>query len=254
VTTLVDLFVQLVNQRLPFRNPKFETQQSNSSGRNDVVITDDDVIIVFENKWDSQTYLEQLHRYDNELTNKSKQWRFLIHLTKDYEQIGATFANRFKKISWSELYNALKRVDPTDKYLRDQFLLFLEEGGIAMEKVSWEIVNGAKSIYSLIKIIDRACEELGFKSNWGTTSNDYTSQWIPKYNLGVYFYHKEASLYFTSATPIHGVEMEKPEWLNNQYAIKFDFDTHCFFHKNLEEQIKIIKNFILDLSSKLNLS
>jgi hypothetical protein len=171
-------------------------------------------------------------------------------LTKDYEEIDDTFINIFKKINWSDLYKGLKGLT-LNEYLIDQFLLFLRERWVVMEKVSWEIINGAKSIYNLTRIIQKACQELGVKCNWPVPSSDYTSQWIGG-KISAFFVHQEATLYFTTPNPIPEMKMEKIPILNNQYGLKFDFDKNFFFHRNLEEQVEIIKNFIKELLSKFS--
>jgi hypothetical protein len=244
-----ELFRELNFPPLPFNNPSIETQKISASGRNDLVIRDDNITIIFENKWDSQTYLEQLRRYDNELSKEDKNFRFLVHLTKDYEEIKEEFISSFKKINWSDLYKALKSLNLIDKYLINQFLFFLEEEGIAMEKISWEIVNGAKSVYNLTRIIYRACQELGVKCIWSPTSADYTSQWIDN-RLGAYFLLDKGYLIFTSPNPQPNIPEMNIQWKNN-YCIKFDFDKHFFFHRDLEGQVELIKGFVKDLLSRM---
>ena len=101
-----------------------------------------------------------------------------------------------------------------------------------------------------MRIIEVACEKLNIKCNLSSTSNEYTFQGIAN-KIGVYFRHKEAALYFTSPTPIPGIKMDQIPWLDNVYGVRFDFDKHCFFHKNFEGQVEIIKEFINDLLSKI---
>ena len=139
---------------------------------------------------------------------------------------------------------------PKDKYLIEQFLLFLKERGITMEKVTWEIINGSKAIYNLTQLIKSACEKLGVPCVWITsTSSLYTGQWIDN-KLGAYFLIDQACLLFTSSKPQPNIPEMNIRW-GNQYAIKFDFDKYYFFHRNLEGQEEIIKEFIKDLLSKI---
>jgi hypothetical protein len=56
---------------------------------------------------------------------------------------------------------------------------------------------------------------LGAKCVRPVSSSDCTSQWIAE-KISAFFYHKEATLYFTSPNPIPELKMEKIPWLKNQ--------------------------------------
>ncbi len=113
--TLTDLFRKLGLEKIEFIAPLIDTQQITDSGRNDLVITDKNIIIFVENKWKSQTDIKQLYRYDEELCKKEKEMRILMHITKDFKEINENFKNYFIKINWSNLYNALKLLEEKDR-------------------------------------------------------------------------------------------------------------------------------------------
>lgn len=251
LSELNNFFKRLVNNNLQFKNPLISTQFSTSSGRNDLVISDESIFVIFENKWDSPSYIKQLETYDNYLSSMNDDRRkMLIHLTKGYEKIDTTiFKNDFKKISWGQVYCILSEIK--ESYISVEFVTFLKEEGIAMERVSWELINGAKSVFSLTRIIQRACQELGIKHAWISSSSDNTAQCI-KDMVYVYFLLENSKLYFTVNADKPPTESMNVNLWNNYFGKYFDFDEHSYFHKSLEEQIAIMKNFINDIILELN--
>ena len=120
-----------------------------------------------------------------------------------------------------------------------------------MQKVTWEIINGAKAIFSLTKIIERASEELNLSHKREVASSDYTAQCIDG-KLYAYFFLKDAKLYFC----VYGDQKPSNDFSvtlwTNDHGIFFDFDKECFFHKSLEEQVDTIKNYISNLLNIIN--
>jgi len=231
-----------------FLIPEIKTQDVTNSGRFDISIKDTKLEIVFENKWSAGTDIKQLKRYDKYLTDLKIKYKYLVHITKDYSSIQYPFENSFIKKTWGQIYEYLK--DYKNLPIINEFLNFLEEERITMEKVSWEIVNGSKSIYALTRLIGRACDELGIKYEWKSSSSDYTSQIIDG-KIYVYFLFESGKLYFCvygGSKPIE--EFNISVWKKN-FGTFFDFDNYCFFHKTLEEQVDIIKNYISNLLIKL---
>ena len=159
------------------------------------------------------------------------------------------FKSKFIKVTWSQLYEFL--FEYNDNEIIHEFLQFLEEEGVAMQKVTWEIINGAKAVYSLTRMIARATEELNLSHKWINCSSDYTAQRIGD-KLHAYFFLKDAKLYFC----IYGDSKPSDDFSvtlwSNDHGIFFDFDKECFFHKSVEEQIDIIKNYIKKLLSIIN--
>ena len=193
----LDLFFdELKISGIEFRNPSISTQKRHFSVRNDLVIVDDHLTIIFENKWDSPTDMEQLKKYDEYLTKIEKDQKYLIHLTKDYEIIEDIFKTKFCKITWGDIYLDLKKIN--NSYITQEFLRYLEEERIAMEKVSWEIINGARPIFNLTRIIERASRELNLTHKWesGGSLEPYVAQTIEG-KLCIYFLIREGKLYFS---------------------------------------------------------
>jgi len=246
-----------------FELPEISTQKTTATERFDIFIEDSDKLIIFENKWDSPTDTNQLIRYDTYLSASLKKDKFLIHLTKDYRPIDPSlFENKFYKRNWSDVYETLKEF--RDDIVCEEFLKFLEEEGIAMEKISQEIINGSKSLYNLTKVIERACQEMRMTHRWGSggsTDGGYTSQSITgeEGTISVYFRFKPSKLYFCKWSAQGNPYPEKlPIKWNDNYGIYFDFDEYNFFDKNLEKQVGCIKDFIekfkqiLSEANKLN--
>lgn len=224
-----------------FYNPSITTQITAGSNRFDIFITDIDKIVIFENKWDSKTDINQLIAYDKYLQTSPLPQKVLIHVTKEYTRLTHPFKSNFYKINWSHIYEAL--IDISDDLVSQEFLNFLELEGIAMKKVSWEIQNGAKSIYSLTRVIQRACEELGLRHSWKPGSADYTAQCIDD-RIYIYFLFNDSKLYFCIYDKNKPSEELTVTLWGDDHGVYFNFDEHYFFHKDLEEQIDSIKSFI----------
>ena len=130
-------FLKKIGLQVKLDNPDIITQATASPGRFDLVIRDSNNLIIFENKWDSSTDIAQLIKYDNYLNTCSKKFTALIHVTKDHKAITTKFKSKFIKITWSRLYELL--FEYNDNEVVQEFLHFLEEEGVAMQKVtmSW---------------------------------------------------------------------------------------------------------------------
>ena len=129
---LDDFFQNLGLSISKLEKPSIFTQHVTGGNRFDIFIKDTNSLIIFENKWNSPTDMGQLQSYDNYLQNIPKQYKALVHITKDYNPINATYKSNFFKLHWSHIYQALS--DLADDAITKEFLIFLENEGIAMKK------------------------------------------------------------------------------------------------------------------------
>ena len=241
--SMLEDFLGKVGLQVHLNKPTITTQSTAQIGRFDITIIDHDNLIIFENKWDSKTSIDQLVKYDNYLNSCGKKICALIHVTKDYRKINTKFKSQFIKISWSKIYELLLEYKSNE--VVQEFITFLEDEGIAMNRVTWEIIAGSKAVYSLTRIIVRACEELNLNHKWVNASSDYTAQCIQD-KLYVYFLLKDAKLYFCVYNNKPSEDFSTTIW-EKDHGLFFDFDKECFFHRSLEGQIEVMKNYISNL-------
>ena len=243
---LNDFFKSLGISINKLEQPSIFTQHTSGVNRFDIIIKDSNSTIIFENKWDSPTDIWQLQAYDNYLQKITRKYKALVHITKDYTPNNASYKSNFFKLHWSHIYQALSNL--SDDEITKEFLSFLEKEGIAMKKVSWEIINGTKSVHSLTRIIQRAAEELNVNHAWRNCASDYTAQCIDD-KIYAYLLFKDSQLYFCVYEDKKPCEELSVTLWGDDHGIYFDFDSHYFFHHDLENQVEIIKSFINEFKS-----
>ena len=239
----------LLGEHIDLADPEIITQRTNQAGRMDLEVWDENHHIIFENKWDSDSYLDQLVHYDSFLdSNINRQFKILVHLTKTYEIIDESiFKNKFKKIAWSDVYDKLSKYN-SDFYVR-QFLQYLKNTGVVMEKVKWQLIEGAKSVFDLQKITARAAEELKLNVKWQGGSSGNTALLIDK-DLYAWFFFDTSELCLAMYEP-YNKDVFNHRQGSNYGCKRFDFDEQRFFHLSLEEQISSIKSFIKETMNKI---
>ena len=112
--------------------------------------------IAIENKISANFTLNQIENYCN---NKNVEAVYLIYKTiSDVKQ--ACLAK--KAISWSEVFlfakkylESMKDKKTIEYFLFQNFCSYLKEEGLAMERVTWEILKGTEALQNLIDHITR---------------------------------------------------------------------------------------------------
>ena len=230
-----------------------QTQIKTDEGIPDIEIQsiDKDKLMYIEVKVESDFSHNQIKRYKNILKKSDCAKTHLTVLTR----------YPYTESSESEMPNSSFRwyhvVDWLDKLVEDidndvshfiinQFVNFLKMKGIAMEKVSWELVNGLKSFNNLIDMIGKAITTNKYKIDQRHGSRDWHGYYIDsrRYTVGVYF----ADLHFiqidcqlkTKKTNCKFGDIDG-EWCN--YLDLESGDVH-FFALSKESQLKCLVKFI----------
>ena len=142
------------------------TQLSVDEDRPDIIIhVDSDKIIFIEVKLDSSLGIEQLERYYSHLTRKNSQDIQLVLITRSRHSIQETTLDRslFHHVCWYEISGWLSEIEIHDEvtsFVVEQFLDFLREKGMNMEKVSWEYIQGVPALINLVNMIGTAIAEV----------------------------------------------------------------------------------------------
>ena len=153
-------------------------EASVDSGRPDIVLVfENSVRIAVENKIGAGFTPNQLERYKSEFDYVILLYQYL----SESEQVN--FAT--KSLTWYSVYSITKKYvqnlsddyDLINKFLLDQFIRYLEETNMAIEKVSWEILNGTKSLLNLFAQIKGAFEKLKGNSQIKNYGSPSSSSW-----------------------------------------------------------------------------
>jgi hypothetical protein len=159
------LFSVLTDQHLlvtqdDCRTLAITTQQKHEQGVTDIIIRGPDKYVIVEVKIESQPGWKQLDRYNELLGGRPEKFTFLVLLSRfpvDPAEVEKTGAH----VRWNRVARTLKDgrktlVHSTSMFLVEQFLDFLRERGMAVDKVSWELVRGMESLKSLMSEIYEA--------------------------------------------------------------------------------------------------
>jgi uncharacterized protein YlzI (FlbEa/FlbD family) len=251
---------------------KIEAEVVMDTCQPDIVISlGDDKKIVIENKIDASFTTDQIQRYKN---NSEVCAVYLLYRTlTDIDQ--ANLAD--DAISWSEVFlfinQYIKTLDNSDsvkKYLFDNFCLYLKEKGLAMEKVSWEIINGTRALQNLMEQIKIALQSFkkdksifNFKTVTNSTSS-YTG-WEVSLNkdesFAVYIQYSPTIIfsYFNDnydwSKKYKNISKEIPElnWGNNNWLLNIlKIIDGCFLCSSVDDQFSMIKKFIADSIDQFN--
>ncbi len=231
------------------------TQVSYRQGRPDIEIRAPEFLGFVEVKDESSEGENQLARYRAILNDSGVAHTCLVYLTRYppgtiSEGAGTVIQRRWHEIA-QHLLVALKKEkwqDREARFLAGQFAGYLEERGMAIQEVTWELERGVKSVWNLVAMIGEAVAKENPKKSAGW---EYAGFYIRDKKAWVGLWWEEpARLYFCTedldvkenAPDVVGYgEMDEGGW-----QIKVDIaseDVH-FFARSRSSQLKCIEDFV----------
>jgi hypothetical protein len=240
-------------------------EASMENGQPDMIINfSGNKTIAIENKISANFTLNQIENY---LKNENVEAVYLIYKTiSDVNQ--ARLAK--KAISWSEVFLFAKKYlasikDETtiEYFLFQNFCSYLKQEGLAMERVTWEILKGIEALQNLINQI--RCTLEAFKEKKEVLGVKNVSNSTSTYTGWEVILDKEEKFYvylLYHPTIIFSYFCDKGEWAENYELINqkiptldywddshwhlksFELEKNHYLSSPVEDQMSIIKDFI----------
>lgn len=242
-----------------------------SNGRIDIALKSPHLEVYIENKVSSGLGELQLERYYNHLQNIDNETK-LILLTRDYIEDESIGKYVDKYIRWYEIYSKIENFKDSisdyvevgkDKkiYLLKQFLQFLKDENMSIEKVSWEYSEGVKSFLNLLNMIQSELDQLKKEkaiNSYGVIKigTDYAGIYINQQDLWVGVnYPNFNELCFSIQAEFVKRYDDKFEGLKEKdgyVRYYYNFNETYFLAFPKEKQKEAIFNFIKDCINDLN--
>lgn len=246
-----------------------ETQAITSTGKPDIEIRTLDTLIYVEVKIESGLGYLQLENYRGALKGGGSKNTCLTLLTRYpfnpiETQEQPDVAIRWYQIAeWIECELEQKTIQqPSSVYIVEQFLGFLKQRGLIVEKVSKEFIPGIQSLLNLLVMLERSLQLVKATS----ISFDIQWEWVGyffKFDSGKYWigfrYDRPHALLVEEKTDKNSYEQinyDKYYWGDDEYWYlrhQFDFSSEemRFFELSKSAQLRCIEQFIIESLSSV---
>lgn len=238
--------------------PTIITQRRNEDGTPDIRITSDKSMALVEVKQWSPLHTNQLDRYWNTLNDSRAEFQSLVLLTVLPVAYDEGAKRPSKHVRWPDLAKWLrgKRCllqEPVSVFLVDQFLDFLMQQGMTMERISWEYIDGTKSFSYLLRMLDKAREDANIPfyakaSEWGNWLGTYLDG--KKFLVAVGYSRPQFVRFsFCQSTRYDSVVFERlnrgqiGDW-GPYWEMNLETDECHFFSRTAEAQLESLTTFL----------
>lgn len=233
------------------------TQVTTDLGRPDIEVTTPDCLVFIEVKKESGLGHLQLERYRAQLQKRAGFFSAtkLVLLTRYPITYGVNAEKPDVHIRWMEIGEWLEELQfdsEVTKFLVEQFLGFLYERGMKMEKVTWQLVEGQRSLRSLLAMVEEAISATNLSIHQRTAGWDWIGYYLEGKKAFIGFYFDEPNLLCFEAyvgRPLDGMEIDFGEVADNgtQWDAFLDLAAErepFFFAQNKANQYKIVEEFL----------
>ena len=234
-----------LTEAVKFENPdliQLSTQSPIEAGILDVEVrSGSDILVYIEIKHDAPLGEGQLEYYKAHLDRSDVAYKVLVLLTRSLASGQETTLpkNAYHHICWYDVYGELTAIKSevdgdTSTFLIDEFLTFLEEKQMSLERVGWEYINGVSSLIALSNLLEVAILEAAPDINLRRTGGSY---WLGfrldgKYYCGIRY-----------AEPLI-VVFENNVGIDPTYERDLELEKEHFFSLNQAEQLECLVEYI----------
>ncbi|MBT7071173.1 MAG: hypothetical protein HN855_09845 [Anaerolineae bacterium] len=216
------------------------TQITIEGDRPDIAIKIANEKIVFiEVKHNSTLGKEQLMRYHSHLKGSGYREKQLVLLTRSRSSIKETRLEtaNFHHVCWYEVSSWLSDIDSQDQmitYLIRQFIDFLKNKDMSMEKITWEYMRGLPAMKNFLDMLGAAISE---------ANPEFTTKKTIGWTWGGYYL--EGNIFLGIRFSNHLTLTFENDTGNNPSFIKtLSLEESHFFSLSAGEQLEILTTFI----------
>jgi hypothetical protein len=247
------------------RRVKTVTQDPVAEGVLDIKVEAPGVLVYIEVKIKSDVNPDQLRRYRAELEQAGEHEKALVLLTRKHVDLTRIPTRLDNAVRWFQvgewLDEELKLANQNEKsrvtaYLIRQFTGFLKERGMSVDKVTWQLTDGVRSLVYLKRMLYEAvsnsvCEQIGQNTGMETCGWAFFKDKV-QYNIAMK-YSEPGILHFKA----YGVNKSRAEqigygsvelWETNRYAwchrLNMESEEVHFFARTKSNQIQCIEQFL----------
>jgi hypothetical protein len=227
--------------------PIFATQEMVEGGIPDIAITlNSDLLAYIEIKHDAPLGSGQLEYYKGLLEKSGTPHQVLVLLTRSKQSSNETTlpADQYTHICWYEVHAWLQDLlglDSVVDHFIEDFLVFLEEKKMSLQRVGWEYEKGVSSLLDLTTMLEAALTEV------------FTDSLVAKAAGWYWRGFKLKSIYYV------GVRFSEPNVIafddsyssNPTFKRELDLEEKHFFSLKSGEQFECILAFLRDTANDL---
>jgi hypothetical protein len=231
------------------------TQVDTEIGRPDIEVRTQDCLVYIEAKKESGLGHKQLERYRAKLLSSGYTTTKLVLLTRypvTYDNDGERPDVELRWMQIAEWLEKLQTNSPVTDFLIKQFLTFLYERGIRMEKVGWELPEGQRSLRSLLAMVGEAISSNNLKIYQKSAGWDWIGYYLESKASFIGYYFDEPEILRFEATLQILPEPEKitrGELIGKQWINRLNLTSEekgFFFAQSKMNQFKLIEKFLED--------
>ena len=235
------------------KNLKITTQITTEEGSPDIEIRTNDHLIYIEVKVEAGFGYDQLKRYKRQLNNDSRYPNtYLIVLTR-YPFVSVEGDEKPDvAIRWTQIGEWLENLTLTSEtsfYVVSQFVEFLKGRGLAMDRVSWELVDGLRSFQSLMGLINEVLVTNNFETT-KTVGHEYYGYYFEgkKFYLGMYYNEPHQIVFETQSIftidETENIEFGEIRYGRWYYKLDMQSEEHYFFARSKSSQMECLDQFL----------
>lgn len=220
--------------------PELITQEKVEDGFPDVTIRfGTDLLAYIEIKHDAPLHEGQLEYYKRMLSQSDTDTQALVLLTRSKQNANETTlpADEYHYLCWYEVHSWLRECLGSDEvvdHVIHDFLEFLEEKKMSLQKVGWEYEKGVASLIGLTTMMEAAISEVFTEEKMQRTAGwSWRGFFLgQKYFFGVRFENQTVIVFENNLG-------SKPD-----YKMGLDFQTEHFFSLDSGEQFERLVEFL----------